>query len=306
MLILMLIGVIVAVSLLLNRFNSRSTATRNQETMQTLALAKEALIGWSAARATTPGMFPCPENPLLIGDPDSEGSAQIGCGNLIQVGRLPWRTLGLPQLRDDAGEPLWYALSPGFRTPPPINGNTPAQLTVDGVANSAVAIIFSPGAPLAGQNRPLPTALSPPVVAQYLDGSNNSGTGLFITTGSPDLFNDRMVIITHRDLFNAVNRRILSEIRGDALEGLEEYYADNGNTYPWAAADSAGVPVAMQLTPVLPHSVLDINATVNANNWYALVTYSVNATRQQVILTINTPSPVSCTITPGQMQCPNP
>ncbi len=308
LLIFMLIGAIAALSLFLNRLVTRSTITNNQATMQTLAMAKEAIIGWSASRNTTPGMLPCPEDTTLIGNPLTEGTALLSCGNSLQVGRLPWRTLKLPQLRDETGEPLWYALSPGFRTSP-INGNTIAQLTVDGTPNSAAAIIFSPGAPLAGQNRPLPTSALPPNVAQYLDGINNTGTTSFVTTGAPGVFNDRLVTITRSDLFRAVNRRILSEIRGDGATGLLNYYSANGNNFPWASADLGGVPFVSQLNGFIPHTELTplfasaTNTSMASNIWYPLITYNVNLSRQQVTMTINTPTPVSCTITPSQPTC---
>ena len=298
LIILMFIGMIAAISFLLNRVASRSTVTDNQATMQRLALAKEALIGWSASHSTTPGMLPCPEDTTRIGT-STEGQALSNCGNLLQVGRLPWRTLKLPQLRDDAGEPLWYALSPGFRsfpTPFPINANNLGQLTIDGTPNSAVAIIFSPGAPLSGQNRLQPAPIPPPDASQYLDATN--GTGPFVTAGALGLFNDRLEIITRDDLFGAVNRRILGELKGDDSTGLGKYYKDNGNKYP-----SVSVDLQTELTPLL---VTATNKTLTDNNWYPLITYSVSASLLQATLTINTPTPVSCTITPGQMLCPYP
>lgn len=224
LLVFMLIGVIASLSFFFHGFNARTAATRDQETMQTLALAKEALIGWSASRTSAPGILPCPEDTSLIGLP-TEGSALPFCSNsLPSVGRLPWRTLGLPDLRDDTGEKLWYALSPGFRSSP-INSDTPAQLTVDGISNSAVAIIFSPSSPLHGQNRPVPTATTPPDVRQYLDLLNNSGTGSFVSTGGAGLFNDRMIVVTHRDLFSIVERRVGREVR----HALLDYFCGVGN-----------------------------------------------------------------------------
>ena len=301
LLVFLLIGVIAGLSFILNRFSPRSTAVNNQATMQTLAMAKEAIIGWSASRATTPGMLPCPEDTSLIGNPNLEGNPQNNCGNLLQIGRLPWRTLKLPPLRDDSGELLWYALSPGFRTSP-INANNLGQLAVDGVANSAVAIVFSPGGLLAGQSRTQPTAALPPDVGQYLDGTN--GTGPFASNGASGFFNDRVTIITREDLFNAVNRRILAELRGDSLTGgLANYYSINGNNYPWAAADLAGVPLVSQLGTYLPHAVLTVDPTFSANAWFPLIRYNVSADRQQVTLTINTPTPMSCTIIPAQPIC---
>lgn len=223
LLIFMLITVIATLSFFLNKLVTRSSARDNLTTMQTLAQAKEALIGWSAANATVPGRLPCPEDTTLIGSPN-EGSALSPCSNSLPVvGRLPWRTLGLPDLRDDAGEKLWYALSPGFRNSP-INSDSPAQLIVDGIANSAVAIIFSAGPPLSGQSRPVPTAATPPDVTQYLDLVNSSGSASFVSTGGAGLLNDRMVAVTHRDLFNVVEKRVGREVR----KALLDYFCGAG------------------------------------------------------------------------------
>ena len=140
------------------------------------------------------------------------------CSNSLPViGRLPWRTLGLPRLLDAAGEPLWYVLSPGFRNAP-INSDSPAQLSVDGAPGSAVAIIFSPGPPVANQNRPIPTAATPPDIAQYLEGTNNSGTGNFITKNADLPFNDLLLAISARDLFSVVEKRVAREIRQELLK----------------------------------------------------------------------------------------
>lgn len=93
------------------------------------------------------------------------------------VGRFPWKTLGTQPLRDAHGECLWLIVSSLHgrihrSVPPPVlppmNPDTLGQLDVvlaNGTAalNSAlagaherpVAIIFSPGPPLPGQNRDL-------------------------------------------------------------------------------------------------------------------------------------------------------
>jgi hypothetical protein len=208
---------------------------------------------------------------------------------------------------DDAGEPLWYVISPGFRSTP-INSTTPGQLMIDGIANSAVAIIVSAGPPLPqlGQNRPVPSAALPPDITQYLE-SYNSATGTFVSQGAAGAFNDRMVVITASDLFTAVNRRILSELKGDDANGLSQYYTINGNTYPWAAIDTSGIPVAAQLGAFLPHTVIPLASTTNTlltnNNWLPLVGYSVNAARSQATLTINTPAVTACIISAGITSC---
>jgi hypothetical protein len=80
-----------------------------------MAQAREALIAYAADRpinaSVGAGYLPCP-------DLDDDGWAESTCGSLSgesgqasRLGRLPWKTLGLPDLRDGHGERLWYAVS---------------------------------------------------------------------------------------------------------------------------------------------------------------------------------------------------
>lgn len=219
LLVFLLVVVMAAIASLLNRFTPLLAANVNPATARSLSLAKEAIIGWSASDDTTPGKLPCPEDFSFIGTVN-EGRALSSCSNSVPVvGRLPWRTLGLPRLLDAAGEPLWYALSPGFRgsATMPINSDTPAQLSVDGVAGSAVAIIFAAGPPVADQNRPVPTATTPPDIAQYLEGTNTSGTGSFVTKNNVLPFNDVLLTISARDLFSVIEKRVAREVRRELL-----------------------------------------------------------------------------------------
>jgi hypothetical protein len=90
-------------------------ARRDRVTERALAQAHEALLAYAAERpidaAVGPGYLPCP-------DTDDDGWAESTCGSLsghlgqaARLGRLPWKTLGLPDLRDGSGERLWYAVS---------------------------------------------------------------------------------------------------------------------------------------------------------------------------------------------------
>ena len=91
------------------------TAHRNAESDRALAQAREALVAYAADRDINawvgPGYLPCP-------DLDDDGWAEATCGSqggdtgqAQRLGRLPWKTLGLPDLRDGHGERLWYAVS---------------------------------------------------------------------------------------------------------------------------------------------------------------------------------------------------
>jgi hypothetical protein len=90
-------------------------AGREQASERALAQAREALLAYAADRPIDsrvgPGYLPCP-------DIDDDGWAEATCGSLSgdvgqaqRLGRLPWKTLGLPDLRDGHGERLWYAVS---------------------------------------------------------------------------------------------------------------------------------------------------------------------------------------------------
>lgn len=82
-----------------------------------LVEAREALVAHAVSKKfdpsieKTPFRLPCP-------DLNDDGVAESGCGNLTgstgqpaRLGRLPWRTLGIDDLRDSSGERLWYAVS---------------------------------------------------------------------------------------------------------------------------------------------------------------------------------------------------
>jgi hypothetical protein len=92
-----------------------AAARRERISERALAQAREALISYAADRPISaivgPGYLPCP-------DLDDDGWAEATCGSLAgdigqeeRLGRLPWKTLGLPDLRDGYGERLWYAVS---------------------------------------------------------------------------------------------------------------------------------------------------------------------------------------------------
>jgi len=94
-------------------------ARRDRVSEAALAQAREALIAYAVDRPINaiagPGYLPCP-------DLDNDGWAEPTCGSLSgdtgqeqRLGRLPWKTLGLPDLRDGYGERLWYAVSSKYK-----------------------------------------------------------------------------------------------------------------------------------------------------------------------------------------------
>jgi hypothetical protein len=227
-----------------------------------LAQAKEALIGRSASDASRPGSLPCPDaiTNIVGTNVPNDGIADLFAGNDCPsyIGRLPWRTLGLPDLRDSSGERLWYALSNNFRddtSAQPINNDTKgnrivySESTALTLTPAAVALVFAPGPALTGQVRDAATALCPTTsttiarnlcAANYLNakgGADNAqagGAGPFIAALASSTFNDRVLVITTSDLMTMVEQRVAREM----LKLLSAYRAASACAcYPWAAND---------------------------------------------------------------------
>jgi len=332
-LIMMIILVLGASYYFVGALNRASSQTeRDRITAAALAQAKEALIGRAITDENRPGSLPCPDTD---GDGSSEGILVDDCN--AYIGRLPWRTLRLPDIRDGAGEHLWYALSPNFRdddSAQPINTNSPGMLNVIGniaVAN-VVAIVFSPGAALGAQPRDVPNENN---IANYLEGENVNGNNTFFTGASTPQFNDQLLPITHDELFRAVEKRVAAEIRGvdgPPIRGLKGYY-DSNHAYP-GAGDAAGAQaVPYTASGAVPYNDLSLvletkNWLIN-NGWFALATYAVATNFQQgtvypqqcgaggagclningyplaqAVVTVGTQSVAVCTTNPVVASCP--
>ena len=325
------IGIIAAVGITATTLlvtSLSATALRNQQDRKTtaaLAIAKQALIGYAASHTNSggqvkPGWLPCP-------DTDNDGSADSPCGatGTTAIGRLPWKTLGLPDVRDGSGECLWYVVSANFKNsgtsaPATINASSLGTLTVKNNAGativpptSVVAIVFASGSALPGQDR---TTAGNPVcggnmsATAYLDtvsGINNAtGNGLstFIAGDRSDTFNDQLLYITTQQLFSVVNKRVLMELRGatsGTATGLMKYYVDNFSTYPWAAS-ADGNQVVNQPSGGFPYNDTSVTNTIssstlgwlNSNGWFSSINYSVQQTPPQVQLSIGTSSIPVC------------
>ncbi len=203
---------------------------RERKTTAALALAKQALIGRAGIDNSVPGSLPCPDIVTHIAGsnmPD-DGIADLFAGTNCPsyVGRLPWRTLGLPDLRDADGERLWYALAPNFRDYASlvlINDTTIGTLSVSSATpvTNVAAIVFSPGAALGGQSRN--GAANQNNVANYLEGANALGGAVFVAQAADDTFNDRLAHITVADLMAIVEKRVANEI----TVALNRYFLAN-------------------------------------------------------------------------------
>ena len=258
---LLILLAILMVAVLYGLFSSLNEATatvplqRSQHNAEVLRQAKEALIAYAVQKDNGPGHLPCPDRNNSGNDP---GTA---CASLAtRIGRLPWRSLGIPDLRDSSGERLWYAVSRcflprnfgtdvgvgpnlcpnGYR----VNSDELGQLSVGGLApaSNVVAVIFAPGAPLGGQLRdgPVPPATCSPGfdnncrVANYLEGDNNTPDDVYFAAtacegGDPakcpfGAFNDQLIVITEEDLFRAVEEEVRLRLDRDLVPRMSDYW----------------------------------------------------------------------------------
>lgn len=280
---------------------------RNQldkATAAAMAQAKEALIGRAATDQNRPGSLPCP-------DTNNDGGVPLLVGNHCPsyIGRLPWKYLRVGDLRDSAGERLWYALTPALRddnSAQPINPQRPLELTLDGRPNIA-AIIFAPGAPAANQS-----GRSSNAAADYLDEANHAYPNSAYISGPPSpTFNDKALAITRDDIFRTVSQRVLAEIRGPddnaagpPTYGLRRYWAAY-STFPWADSGSDGVGDVGTTSGKLPYNELMINPVsvvwLSANGWLPLITYqrlSPNLARLGIIGSNQTIDVIPCPASP--------
>ena len=139
---------------------------QQQTTREALTRAKQALLAYAmnytaieGTGAEGPGKLPCP-------DTNDDGAKDLGCNAFIESpGRLPYRDLGIDDLRDGNNERLWYAVSNNFGTAGVtiINTATTGRITLknrdgslsvnDGAGpDGVIAVIISPGKTLVRQD----------------------------------------------------------------------------------------------------------------------------------------------------------
>jgi type II secretory pathway pseudopilin PulG len=301
----LILAILIVTALSAMMLNPGSAAQRDQQrahrTALALAQAKEALLAWSMARPDTgpadsrPGELPCP-------DTNNDGTAEAAC-NAGQVGRLPWRTLGLHPLVDGDDEALWYAVGTGFRSATQdlgaLNSDRVGALQLyDATGNlvatgpsALAAVIIAPGRTLGGQGgRPSNAA------ADYLEAAlgrdNRTVGGPYLSgpvvTNGDRVLNDVILGVSAHELIAAAERRALAE----AQRALDAYTAANPGRLPNAAAPAhaqclavvnnvgATVPcpaLAGQCIGRLPEDVLLPHAAAwfSANAWGRVLTYAV-------------------------------
>jgi len=289
---------------------------RDEATLKALATAKEALIGYAVTYRDDPshstevfGYLPCPDSAppdkgtALAGD----GAAAGSCGSAGQavVGLLPYKTLGLPDLRDAEGGCLWYAVSGSFKNNPKasatvMNWDTQGQFSIAGTSVSpdqgdggAVAVIFAPGVPLSSQNRSglaQPCNADPAQVSAYLDGNYTFATSatIPITQGSSGSAtnNDRIAWITPKEIFDKLVKRqdfsnllsatppgqvnkLTDEIKAVLEKNIQDDLVAGINTLPTSQLDPTGYTQFGKQIGNLPTTMSLYDATYNNyyNNW---------------------------------------
>jgi hypothetical protein len=258
----------------------RAKLEESRKTTAALAEAKAALIGYAvsakltppgscatnASRCPRPGDLPCPdrnndgyaENSPATGTPPSPCGSATGSNQASRLARLPWRTLGLSELRDGSGEQLWYALSTGFKerdrtvcgSSGCLNSDSRGTITVkaagadtdadgdpdlqqtihDGrnpdewTPSGAIAVIFGPGEPLTGQNRTNACqAASTQACAQnYLDAGIGENNATFTDATDNGFIQGDIVRCTSGNCDPIVNDRLLAVTYQDLIPLLEK------------------------------------------------------------------------------------
>ena len=232
-------------------------------TSAVLAQAREALLGYATTYRDSHsdqvfGYLPCPDT---TGDGSADANIMPNATKCAAVGQtvvglLPYKTLGLPDLRDSAGACLWYVVSGNFKAATtkstPMNWDAQGQIAVldangntvttpDDANGGGAAVIIAVGVPITGQSRTSASGtvcnVTPSEVAAYLDGAYtfpNSGT-VQLTQGkvSSDSNNDQFLYLTPTDIFARI--RVRGDLASDLNTGIDAIQGKLNNamsTYP--------------------------------------------------------------------------
>ena len=256
MALLMLVSIVTLLSSL-SILRSLDAATirndKEKKTQKALAEARLALLAYagssslapalcvSVTNCPRPGDLPCP-------DTNNDGNAETSCGNAAgttgqatRLGRLPWRTLGLPDLRDGDGERLWYAVSSRYKRNirfRPLNSETTATITLRNTTGNIVnngttatglaALIIAPGASFrrADGVTQIRSLANQNLAVHYLDNTFGEDNQNFVdanvngfisgpirdATGNV-LVNDQVLGISRADITEMMEKRVLAEVR---------------------------------------------------------------------------------------------
>lgn len=225
-----------------------TAADRDAKTGLALGAAKRALLGYVAHKTAdstenSPGRLPCPESlsqPGTAADGVAAPVVSPSFPTCSPVGRLPWETLGIDQLRDGYGEPLWYAVTTGTwalvisSTTLTINPGTANTITYNGNPAAVVAVIIAPGRAVNSLSEPgtPPTGCSnvnqqtnryavPYVVTNFLECGN--ATGSYTTAGTAPWSNDRTISITATEVMDAIAGAVADRLQRQVAPALNDW-----------------------------------------------------------------------------------
>jgi hypothetical protein len=231
---------------------------RDQVSAAALKKAKEALLAYvaqSAAMTTdaldsrhlNPGRLPCPEALAHPGTANEGKAADLVAGyTCSNIGRLPWKSLGVDLIRDGYGEPLWYAVplntwaKTTTATTLTINAGLANALPYDGTANSVVAVIIAPGQPLntttqsgapsgtcagfATFNQLTAGRNTAPLAAANFVECGNATAANYTTIGTSPWSNDRTISITANEVMDAISGAVANRLQRQVATALQDWY----------------------------------------------------------------------------------
>lgn len=210
----------------------------DQQSQQALRFAHHALLAYALqplgltaceSNCPRPGDLPCP-------DRNGDGVAESSCTQSSQrFGRLPWKTLGVGELRDGSGELLWYAVSNRYKNNPrilPLNLDTPGSWSVifqpgarydASVGQGVAAVILAPNVPIMRSDglQQVRTAQTSQLATHYFevfDGYDNAqaqedaAIGMIAAAPSPH-FNDALSVVSASEMHHAMQLQVLSALK---------------------------------------------------------------------------------------------
>ena len=214
-----------------------------ENTQLALKKAKSALLNFAITHmnqvgdAGEMGFLPCPDTAITVFS--DEGVQESPCGSQYEnsIGFLPWATLDLPVLKDSSGSCLLYAVSNTYKLNPTnmLNDDSNGMLQVvnsAGVVQGSalpedryVAIVFSPGEPLAGQVRTFDAETNcgnDYNVTAFLEGVGLINNGVLSTVDNTidqfihkastsavaqPLYNDKFITISKSEIWSAITAK---------------------------------------------------------------------------------------------------
>ncbi len=296
-LLVILLGVgLLAAYFAVSALNRSLQNERQRLSLDNLSQAKDALMGFAATYrdghpGESPGRLPCPDMTQTLPSPaGGQASVAPDCPNagISAIGRLPWQTLGVPPLRDRAGECLWYAVSGSAKTINPVtpyNWDTLGQFIIRDAGGNvfvgatphtrALAVLLSPGVTLSGPGQTRPTAGTPPPecggtanlnnYTAYLEGvgapwppAANATTTITLADAASmtaGANNDTAVWVTPQEVFDRVKRR--SDFRFDIDTMLSNIATCISSQPVISSSFPQNKGLGRRTAPIPPNNLLD-------------------------------------------------